>query len=104
MCSRCSFDYLIGKATEMAGKYKCDVYILPGGSCISRIIKTKHHDGVIGVACRNELELAGEILSRIKIAGQAIPLLKSGCANALFDIEKIQRILDENNWENRDAR
>lgn len=104
ICSRCSLDCLIRKATEMAEGYKCDVYILPGGSCISRIIRSKHYEGVIGVACGDELKLAGEVLSRVKIAGQAIPLLKNGCANTFFDIERLQRILDEANWENKDEK
>jgi len=93
ICAHCSPDCLINKATFIAEKRGYDVYILPGGSCVSKILKLKRYEGVIGVACGEELRLAGEVLSQLNIAGQAVPLLKNGCANTFFNIETLLRVL-----------
>lgn len=93
VCAHCSPDCLINEATSIAEKKGYDVYVLPGGSCVSKILKMKRYDGVVGVACGEELKLAGEILSQMNIAGQAIPLLKNGCANTVFNMETLLKVL-----------
>lgn len=62
ICVRCSPDCLINKAVSFAEKKDYDVYILPGSSCISKILKAKKYEGVVGVACGEEIRLGGEIL------------------------------------------
>jgi hypothetical protein len=69
------------------------VYVIPGGSCVYKILKLKHYDGVVGVACGEEIKLAGEALSRMNVAGQAVPLLRNGCVNTFFNIETLVQIL-----------
>ena len=93
VCNHCSSDCLIHKAVTVAEKKGYDVYILPGGSCIPKILKTKHYDGVVGVACGEEIKLGGEILRKLGIAGQAVPLIKNGCANTSFNLETLLKIL-----------
>ncbi len=93
VCAYCSPDCLINRATSIAEKKGYDVFILPGGSCVSKILRLKQYEGVIGVACGEELKLAGEILDQMKVAGQAIPLLKNGCANTLFNFETLLQTL-----------
>lgn len=93
VCAHCSSDCLINKAVSIAEKKGYDVYILPGGSCVSKILKLKRYDGVIGVACGEELKLAGEVLSQMNIAGQAVPLLRNGCANTFFNMEALLKVL-----------
>jgi len=93
ICARCSSDCLINMAVSIAEKKGYDVYVIPGGSCVYKILKLKHYDGVVGVACGEEVKLAGEALSRMNIAGQAVPLLKNGCANTFFNIETLAQIL-----------
>jgi hypothetical protein len=93
ICAHCSPDCLINRATSIAERKGYDVYILPGGSCISKILKLKRYEGVVGVACGEELRLAGEALHQTNVAGQAIPLLKNGCANTFFNIETLFKIL-----------
>ncbi|MEM2970772.1 MAG: DUF116 domain-containing protein, partial [Candidatus Bathyarchaeia archaeon] len=88
-CARCSPDCLINKAVLLAEKKGYDVYILPGGSCVQKILKTNHYDGVVGVACGEEIRLSGEALSDLGIAGQAVPLIKNGCANTIFNLETL---------------
>jgi len=93
ICAHCSSDCLINKSVLIAQKKGYDVYIIPGGSCVYKILKMKSYDGVVGVACGEEVKLAGEVLSRMNVAGQAVPLLRNGCANTFFSIETLMRVL-----------
>jgi hypothetical protein len=93
ICARCSSDCLINKASSLAEKKGYDVYILPGGSCIPKILKMKHYEGVVGVACGEEIKLAGEVLKNMNITGQAVYLLRNGCANTFFNIETLAKTL-----------
>jgi len=93
VCAHCSPDCLIGKAELFAKKMGYDVYILPGSSCIPKILNHRSYEGVVGVACGEELKAGGEILRNMNIAGQAIPLIKNGCANTVFNTETLVKIL-----------
>ncbi|MGQ9531035.1 MAG: DUF116 domain-containing protein [Candidatus Bathycorpusculaceae bacterium] len=92
-CAHCSPDCLINRAVLLAEKKGYDVYILPGGSCVQKILKTKQYDGVVGVACGEEIRLSGETLNDLGVAGQAVPLIKNGCANTIFNLETLFHIL-----------
>lgn len=93
ICGHCSPDCSINRASSFAQKKGYDVYILPGNSCIPKILKAKHYKGVVGVACGEEIKMSGEILKGMSVAGQAVPLIKNGCANTVFSIETLINIL-----------
>jgi hypothetical protein len=93
ICARCSPDCLIHRAKSFAEKKGYDVYILPGGSCIPKILKARRYEGVVGVACGEEIRVGGEISNGMGVAGQAVPLIKNGCANTIFNIENLFKIL-----------
>jgi hypothetical protein len=93
ICAHCSPDCLINRAKSFAEKKGYDVYILPGGSCIPKILKARRYEGVVGVACGEEIRVGGEISSGMGVAGQAVPLIKNGCANTIFNIENLFKIL-----------
>jgi hypothetical protein len=93
ICAHCSPDCLINKATTFAERRGYDVYILPGGSCVPEILKEKHYEGVVGVACGEEIKLGGKILESLGIAAQAVPLIKNGCANTVFNLETLIKFL-----------
>jgi hypothetical protein len=93
ICAHCSPDCLINKATTLAERKGYDVYILPGGSCVPEILKERHYEGVVGVACGEEIKLGGEILESLGIAAQAVPLIKNGCANTIFNLETLIKFL-----------
>lgn len=92
-CRHCSPDCLINQATVLGRERGYDVYVLPGGSCVPRILKENSYEGVVGVACGEEIRLAADYLQSVGLPGQAIPLLKNGCANTAFNIEKLKEIL-----------
>ncbi|MDI6805145.1 MAG: DUF116 domain-containing protein [Candidatus Bathyarchaeia archaeon] len=92
-CAHCSLDCLINRAVLLAEKKGYDVYILPGGSCVQKILKSRHYDGVVGVACGEEIRISGKALSDLGVAGQAVPLIKNGCANTIFNLETLSNVL-----------
>jgi len=93
ICAHCSPDCQVGKAEVLAKKRGYDVYILPGGSCIPKILNANHYEGVIGVACGEEIKTGVETLRAMDISGQSVPLMKNGCANTAFNIENLSKIL-----------
>jgi len=93
ICAHCSPDCQIGQAEALAKERGYDVYILPGGSCIPKILNANRYEGVIGVACGEEVRTGGETLKAFNICGQSVPLIKNGCANTVFNIQNLSKIL-----------
>ena len=93
MCNHCSEDCLTNQATKLGKKEGYDVYILPGGSCIRKIIKKNKYEGIVGIACTDELKLAEGILREFDISLQGIPLLKNGCSGTRFNFETLQKTI-----------
>jgi uncharacterized protein len=93
VCAHCSPDCFVNKAERIAREKGYDVYVLSGGSCMPNILKQKKYEGVVGVACGPELMMAGEKLISMGLVGQAIPLLKNGCANTFFNMETLIKTL-----------
>ncbi len=92
-CAHCSPDCQVNNAVSLAQKKGYDVYVLPGGSCVPKILKTKKYEGIVGVACGEEIKMSGEVLSGTKVSGQGIPLIKNGCANTVFNLENLIKTL-----------
>jgi len=93
VCAKCSPDCNINKAVTTAKAKGYDVYVVPGGSCIPKILKTKGYEGAIGVACGEEIKMSGELLNSMNVAGQGVPLLKNGCANTVFNMDTLIKTL-----------
>lgn len=92
-CAHCSPDCLVNRATNLAEKRGYDVYVLPGGACIPKILQKNGYEGVVGVACCEELKLAVKYLENMGVSGQGIPLIRNGCGNTEFSIESLEAIL-----------
>jgi hypothetical protein len=92
-CRHCSNDCMVSQATKIAKTEGYDVYILPGASCLSKIFDKKRYEGVVGIACTDEIKLANSCLFKLKIPAQAIPLLKNGCAGTIFSVDTLRKIL-----------
>lgn len=93
VCAHCSPECQVNRATQLAKEKEYDVYILPGGSCIEKITKNNKYNGVLGVACTEELRIGGMYLKNIGVAGQALPLLKNGCANTKFNLDNLNALM-----------
>jgi uncharacterized protein len=92
-CAHCSPDCLVNKADQFAKKKRYDVYLLPGGSCIPKILKAHRYEGIVGVACGEEMKIMGPLLNGMEITGQGIPLIKNGCATTAFNMETLRKVL-----------
>jgi hypothetical protein len=69
------------------------VYVLPGGSCIHKILQKGAYEALVGVACGEEIKLAEGLLEKTGLPGQNVPLIKNGCANTTFNIRTLKAIL-----------
>ncbi len=92
-CSNCSASCLVNQATMLGKQKGYDVYIVDGGSCISKILKQNSYDAVVGIACPEELKLAAEQLEKTGIPGQGVPLIKNGCVYTSFNIDSLKLVL-----------
>jgi len=92
-CVHCSKDCLVSQSDYLAKERGYDVYVVPGGSCIPKILKNTNYEGVVGIACGEEMRVLEPFLNTLKVAGQAIPLLKNGCANTVFNMETLEKTL-----------
>jgi len=93
VCAHCSEDCVVSKAAEFAKQKGYDVFIVPGGSCIPKILKNNSYEGIVGVACGEEMKMMGHMLPILDVRGQAIPLIKNGCANTVFNMETLTKVL-----------
>ena len=93
ICQHCSPDCLINKAVSLAEKKGYDVYVVPGGSCIPKILTARHYEGAVGVSCGEEIELGGDLMKHLGMPGQAIPLVKNGCSNTSFSLDTLFKVL-----------
>jgi uncharacterized protein len=96
LCNHCSSDCLVHQATLLAAERKYDIYVLPGASCVRKIFQKHHYDGVVGVACTEELKMASAVLEQHGIHAQGIPLIKNGCSETQFNYETLDHILTYN--------
>jgi uncharacterized protein len=93
VCAHCSPDCDVNKADSIAKEKGYDVYVLPGGSCVPKILKAHKYEGIVGVACGEEVKMSLELLSSMNVTGQSVPLLKNGCANTTFSIDALTKTL-----------
>ncbi len=93
VCAHCSPDCLVNRATGEATKKGYDVYVLPGGSCVAKILRSAKYEGIIGVACGEEIKLSGEILNETGVISQSIPLIKNGCSTTVFNMDSLTKTL-----------
>lgn len=93
VCNHCSSDCLINRATRIGEKRGYDVYVLPGGSSIHKIINDNDYKGIIGVACPTEARMGREKLSNAEIYCKTIPLLRNGCSNTVFNLKTLEKVL-----------
>jgi hypothetical protein len=92
-CVHCTADCLVGQAVTLGEGKGYSVFVVPGGSCIPGIIKRGSFEGIIGVACGQELMPAYQMTQKFKLPSQAVPLLKNGCANTVFSLPVLEAVL-----------
>jgi uncharacterized protein len=92
-CASCSPDCQINRAVRYAKRKGYDAFVVPGGSCVGKILKSANYEGVVGVACGEEIKLVMEFMSGEGMAGQSIPLIKNGCSSTVFSMDTLSKTL-----------
>jgi hypothetical protein len=93
VCAHCSPDCQVNQAVRAAQKKGYDVFVVPGGSCVGKILRSSNYEGVVGVACGEELKLSVQFLDQEGVAGQSVPLIKNGCSSTAFNMETLAKTL-----------
>ncbi|WP_406661064.1 DUF116 domain-containing protein [Methanolobus sp. ZRKC3] len=92
ICGLCD----IGNVCEAAEKYNFQVYIIPGGSFVKKIIKAHRPKSCIGVACYPELAESMQGCSPFMVV-QGISLTRDGCFDTRVDVNEIISKMEECN-------
>ena len=92
MCGKCD----IGKICQAARKYDFEVYVIPGGSFVKKIIKEHRPKSCIGVACYPELAESMQGASPFMVV-QGVSLLRDGCFETKVDVNEVIRKMEECN-------
>lgn len=90
-CGKCD----IGEISIAADKYGFEVFIIPGGSFIKKILKIHQPSLCIGVACYQELvESMQGVAAYMPVQG--VCLLKDGCFETSANVQEIIHKMEEN--------
>jgi len=92
-CNHCLPDCLANQATVLGEEKGYKVFILPGGSCMPKIIGNTNCDAVLGIACPDEIKLGIEFVESKGLPIKGILLTKNGCANTEFDLDSLKEAL-----------
>ena len=92
-CNHCLPDCLANQATVLGEEKGYKVFILPGGSCMPKIIANTNCDAVLGIACPDEIKLGIEFVESEGLPIKGILLTKNGCANTEFDLDSLKEAL-----------
>ena len=90
MCGLCD----ISKIHEAAKEHNFDVYVIPGGSFVKKIIKTQRPKSCIGVACYPELTESMQGASPFMVV-QGVALMQDGCFDTRVNVDDVIRKMEE---------
>ncbi len=91
-CERCD----IGTICKAAEERGFEVYVIPGGSFVKKIIKAHMPKSCIGVACYPELVESMQGASPFMIV-QGVSLTQDGCFNTKVDVDELIERMEECN-------
>lgn len=90
-CGACKIDWIIQKAKNLGYK---GIYLLKGGSVISKIIEEVHPKALIGVACFYEGLIGITECEKHGIIVQFVPLTKDGCVNTDLNLDVLKNSMN----------
>ncbi len=102
-CKHCTKDCKINQITRVAQKLGYRYFVVPGGAMVFNIAKKYQPQGVIAVACYNELrEGSSRTESEYKVPFQVIPLCKDGCVNTDVCVEDVVQVLSRSDYNTKE--
>lgn len=87
---RCLRRPLQQKIIDLAKKYKCLIFTVPGGELARQIIAREKPTAVIGVACERDLLHGIRDVRQIPVIGVPNKRPEGPCKNTVVDFEKIE--------------
>ena len=93
LCAHCSEDCLANKATKLGEAKGYKVFILPGGSCIKKILDKIDCEVVFAIACPEEINMCVELVENKGKTCIGVPLTKNGCSNTKFSLMALKKAL-----------
>ncbi|OUJ19256.1 Metal binding protein, component of redox complex [Methanonatronarchaeum thermophilum] len=88
-CGKCNIADII----EYAEKLGYQIYVVPGGSLVFKVLKNGDVDAVVGVACYDELDQAIKKANQAGLPSQGILLSEDGCVNTKVNKMEVARKL-----------
>jgi uncharacterized protein len=89
-CGGCDLD----KAVSIAEKIGyTQIYIVPGGSMVKKMLEKYKPKAAIGVCCFHEAILAFELTKQVNIIPQTVLLLKDGCKDTQINLPLLEEKL-----------
>jgi len=73
---------------------EADVYMVPGGGIIRKILRDKDYGAIVGVACFPELELGKKLTTKMDVASQMVALDDDGCQDTSVDVDSVLEKVD----------
>jgi len=92
-CRSCSKDCYANIATKIGKERGYEVFILPGGSCIKKLMNHMKCDAVVGIACGEEIKLGKKFLDGKGVPILGIPLTKNGCSKTQFNVANLKKLM-----------
>jgi len=89
-CGKCNLNKLISQAKALGYK---NVFILPGGAVVSKIIAREKPRACLGVACFKELVLGSFLCEKLGVIAQGVSLLRDGCVDTKVDWKTVNDAL-----------
>ena len=89
-CGKCGIPEIIHQAEKLGYK---DVFIIPGGSVVTKILNKEKPKACLGVSCLKELVLGSFVCEKLGVAAQGIALLRDGCVETAVNWKKVNNVL-----------
>ena len=90
---RCLTKTLQNKIKDLANRYHCSIFTVPGGSLARKLIAREKPRAVIGVACERDLMSGIRDVSKIPIIGITNKRPEGPCKNTVVDFDKIEEAI-----------
>jgi uncharacterized protein len=88
-CMRCD----IGKSIDELESHGCKVFIVPGSTFVSRLIKKYRPEAIVGVGCLMEVKEGLEMADRIDLLAMGVVTSKDGCVETILDWESLIEVI-----------
>jgi hypothetical protein len=89
-CKCCGLDEAVSMAEKLGYK---QIYIVPGGSLVKKIIQKYKPKAAVGVCCFAEALISFEATKDTGVVPQLVLLLKDGCKDTLIDLTLLEKKL-----------